>query len=93
MYYAFDESFRRSLKRLDPVQRLAIKQRIDLFIRAISVRQLPVGFGLKKITSKLWEIRSGLFQRILYWRSKEEITFTFVGNHDEVRRFLKHLHN
>ena len=91
MSYAFDESFTRSLRRFDPVQQLEIKRRVDLFIRAMSARQLPAGFGLKKIAPKLWEIRSGLSQRILYWQSKSEVTFTFVGNHDEIRHFLKHL--
>ena len=33
----------------------------------------------------------GLVQRILFWRTHDEARFTFVGNHNEVRRFLKHL--
>ena len=89
--YAFDASFARSLKRLQPLQQLDIKQRIDVFIRALDAHQLPAGFGLTKLAPKLWEVRCGLAQRILCWRSDEEIRFTFVGNHNEVRRFLKHL--
>ncbi len=91
MRYSFDASFQRSLKRFDPLQQLEIKRRIDLFIRASATPHLPVGFGLTKLRSPLWEIRSGLPQRILFWRTKDEVRFTFVGNHDEVRRFLKHL--
>jgi hypothetical protein len=89
--YAFDTSFTRSLKRFDPVQQLEVKHRIDLFIRALAAEQLPAGFGLTKLRPTLWEIRSGLAQRILFWRTHDEVRFTFVGNHDEVRRFLKHL--
>ena len=91
MQYSFDRSFQQSLKRFDPPQALEIKRRVDLFIRALAVQQLPIGFGLKKMGPALWEIRSGLAQRILFWRTKDEIRFTFVGSHDEVRRFLKHL--
>ena len=91
MRYAFDESFKRSLKRFDPAQQLEIKRRIDLFIRAMTAQRLPAGFGLTKLRPSLWEIRSGLAHRILLWRAHGEVTFTFVGSHDEVRRFLKYL--
>lgn len=91
MRFAFDRSFERTLKRFDPARQLLIKSRIDLFIRAIATQQLPAGCGLTKLRPDLWEIRSGLAQRILFWRAADEIRFTFVGNHDEVRRFLKHL--
>lgn len=90
MRYSFDTSFQRSLKRFDPLQQLELKRRIDLFIRAMAAHQLPAGFGLTQLRRALWEIRSGLPQRILFWRTKDEARFTFVGDHDEVRRFLKH---
>jgi len=89
--YTFDSSFKRSLKRFDPLQQLELKRRVDLFLRALAADQLPAGFGLTKLRPLLWEMRSGLAQRVLFWRSKDEIRFTFVGSHDEVRRFLKHL--
>ena len=91
MRYSFDSSFERSLKRFDPLQQLEIKRRIDLFIRAVAAEQLPVGLGLTKLRPHLWEVRSGLAQRILFWRTRNEARFTFVGSHDEVRRFLKQL--
>ena len=91
MRYTFDASFERSLKRFDSIQQLEIKRRVDLFIRAMAAWQLPAGFGLRKLRGELWEIRSGLAQRILLWRTKDDVCFTFVGTHDEVRRFLKHL--
>jgi hypothetical protein len=89
--YSFDSSFRRSLTRFYPVQQLELKRRVDLFLRALAAQQLPGGFGLTKLRPNLWEIRSGLAQRILFWRTRDEIRFTFIGSHDEVQRFLKHL--
>lgn len=91
MRFSFDASFERSLKRFDPLQQLEIKRRVDLFMRALVAQQLPAGFGLTKLRPALWEIRSGLAQRILFWRTTGEVRFTFVGNHEEVRRFLKAL--
>ena len=88
MRYTFDTSFERSLKRFDPAQQLELKRRLDLFIRALADQQLPAGFGLTKLRPGLWKIRSGLAQRILIWRTHDEVRFTFVGDHDEVHRFL-----
>ena len=65
MRYTFDASFERSLKRFDPALQLEIKRRVDLFIRALDAHQLPAGFGLTKLRPAVWEIRSGLAQRIL----------------------------
>jgi hypothetical protein len=89
--YSFDRSFQRSLKRFDPLEQLDIKRRVDFFIRALAAQKLPAGFGLTKLRPTLWEIRSGLPYRILFWRDKDGICFTFVWTHDEVCRFLKHL--
>ena len=91
MRYSFDASFARSLKRYDPALQLEIKRRVDLFIRALAAGHLPAGFGLTKLRHNVWEIRSGLAERMLFWRTGDSVTFTFVGDHDEVRRFLKHL--
>lgn len=52
---------------------------------------IPTGFGLTKLRPWLWEIRIGLSDRVLFWRERNNILFDFVGNHEEVRRFLKHL--
>lgn len=76
MHYAFDRSFERSLKRFDPLLQLEIKRRVDLFIRAVATQQLPAGFGLTQLRPHLWEIRSGLAQRILLWRTADEVRFT-----------------
>lgn len=60
-------------------------------MQGMEARQLPAGFGLTKLAPQLWEVRCGLAQRIVFWRTANEIRFTFVGNHNEVRRFLKHV--
>ena len=57
---------------------------------AMDVRQIPTGFGLKKFGGDLWEFRTDLPIRVLFQGDKESVTFLFVGNHNEVQRFLKH---
>lgn len=57
---------------------------------AMDVRQIPTGFGLKKVGGELWEFRTELAIRVLFEWKKGIITFLFVGNHNEVQQFLKH---
>jgi len=91
MNFSFDSSFRKSFKRYDISQKIEIKRKLDIFIRAFETEKIPYGFGLKCLKKNLWEIRINLPQRTLFWKFHKEIIFTFVGNHDEVIRFLKHI--
>jgi len=88
--FAFTRSFQKSLKRLHSHEKVAIQREVDSFMLAMDVRQVPTGFGLKKLGSDLWEFRADLPIRVLFQWDKRTITFLFVGNHNEVQRFLKH---
>lgn len=48
-----------------------------------------VGLGVKKLRKNLWEVRVGIKTRILFTLEPGLITFAFVGNHDEIKRYLK----
>jgi hypothetical protein len=39
----------------------------------------------------LWEMRAGLSLRAIFRLDKDEAIFLFLGNHDEVKRFLNSL--
>ena len=57
---------------------------------AMDVRQIPSGFGVKKLAGDLWEFRADLAMRVLFEWRKDTLTFLFIGNHNEVQRFIKH---
>ncbi len=88
--FAFAQSFQRSLKGLHPPEKVAIQRRVDSFMLAMDVRRIPTGFGLKKLGDDLWEFRTDLPIRVFFQWSKNTVTFLFLGNHNEVQRFLKH---
>ena len=69
---------------------MEIQRNIDALVRAFEARNLPVGFGIRKLGGSLWEFRMDLAARILFQWDKQAVTFLFVGNHKEVRQFLKH---
>ena len=90
MNYSFSRSFERSLKSLPLPEKVAIQRQIDAFMLAMDVRQIPSGFGLKKLGPDLWEFRADLAIRVLFQWNKDFLTFLLVGNHNEVNQFLKH---
>jgi hypothetical protein len=88
--YAFAKSFEKSLKSLSTQEKVAIQRQVDSFMLAMDTRQIPSGFGIKKLGGDLWEFRTDLTLRVLFKWTKSEIVFLFVGNHNEVSLFLKH---
>ena len=90
LQFAFARSFQKSLKDLHPQEKVAIQRQLDSFMLAIDVRQIPAGYGLKKLADQLWEIRTDLALRVLFHWDEDSITFLFVGNHNEVHRFCKY---
>ena len=88
--FAFARSFEKSLKRLHSQEKVTLKRQLDSFMLAIALHQIPTGFGLKKLSLNLWEFRTDIAIRVLFHWRKETVTFLFVGNHNEVGRFLKH---
>ena len=50
------------------------------------------GLGLRKLhLSGVWELRVGISLRALFRLREGEAVFVFLGNHDEIQRFLKTL--
>ena len=82
------KSYDRSFKRLtSPQQENAIKA-IDALIEFIKTGKKPQGLGLKKVRSDYWEIRLSVKNRIIFEFKGDVINFAFVGNHDDVKKFL-----
>jgi hypothetical protein len=88
--YLLSAGFERILRRRHPAERMEIQRNIDALVRAFEARNLPVGFGIKKMSGPVWEFRIDLATRILFRWDKQSVTFLFAGNHNEVRQFLKH---
>ena len=90
MRYAYKTSFDRSFKRLTPAEQYQTQQACDnLFIYLERKTPLLQGLGFKRIGLDYWEIRAGIKLRVLFEISHGCITFYFVGNHDQVHRFVR----
>ena len=85
----FLPSFWRSFERLSLDEQKRIQDSIPSFLDHFQKGNLPQGLGMKKLRKSIWEIRVGLSLRILFEIRKGGFNFFFVGNHDQVQRFLK----
>jgi len=87
--YEFKLSFDRHFKKLSSSRQKIAYQAIDTLINYLDENApLPPGLGLKNWHADYWEIRAGLKDRILF-EFTDKITFLMVGDHDEIRNFMK----
>ena len=49
------------------------------------------GVGLRDLGKRHYEVRDGLGTRFIFENRKDVLYFKKMGNHDEIRRFLKGL--
>ena len=89
MNTSFTPRFDRSFRKLSSPQQKTIFKVISNFTANLQKGSRPQGQGLRRLHDNIWEIRMGLALRVLFELGKDELTFIFVGTHDEVRRFLK----
>ncbi len=87
MNLVFTKSFERSLKKSPEGNRA--KEAVRSLIHALGSNMKPVGLGLKKLDDEVWEIRAGLRTRVLFALYPGEIRLLLVGDHQEIRHYLK----
>ncbi|MBI4957611.1 MAG: hypothetical protein HY908_36735 [Myxococcales bacterium] len=60
--------------------------------KAFGAPHLHAGLGLRKLhASGIWEARVGLGLRLVFAFAADTLTLVRVGDHDEVRRYLREL--
>ena len=91
MRYFRTELFKRTYQSLNPAR----KKRVDRALLQLEIlyseSQRPFGLGLKALQSRIWEIRAGLADRIVFRQQGNTVELLMVGNHDDIRRLLKRL--
>lgn len=91
MRYERKPAFERSLKQLPEIRKARLKQTIQQLVIFFETHQQPQGLGLKRLRKNYWEIRSGWGDRAMFRLSGDLVEFVIAGNHDEIRRFLRHV--
>ena len=89
MRYERKPAFERSIQRLPPDRKARTKEAVQQLVVFFETKQQPHGLGLKRLRGGYWEVRAGLGDRVLFRLSGDLVEFVIVGNHDEIRRFLR----
>ncbi len=69
--------------------RKEIGERISEVQRCFGQPHLHKGIGLRKLHDDYFEIRIGLKHRLVFENTPTALVYEFLGNHDEIKRFLK----
>ena len=89
MKITFLDRFRNQCRSATSQDRAAILKLILDLETVLASPQEHSGLGLRKLSpAGIWEARAGLSLRALFRLDKDEVAFVFLGNHDEVKRFL-----
>ena len=92
MRYEIKKSFDRSAKNLSEDDRMEMKKIIFEVLDVLSTgKQPPKGIRLTRLRNDCWEVGTSLKERILFRLSDDLVQFLLVGNHDDIKRALKHL--
>ena len=94
MIYKYKARFTKAFKRYDPQDRGRVAEAVEQIQTFFDTRQAPQGLGLKKLFSHeglgaVFEARATIALRILFSIQQDTVTFLMVGDHDEVRRFIR----
>ena len=89
MRHYFTPSFDPAYKKLSIREQTWVDLGVESLLRYLSQRKsLPQGLGLKRLTKRYWEVRASIDLRIIF-EMDDPIGFLLVGNHDDVRRFIR----
>lgn len=91
MLFTFQSSFDRCFKKLTPQKQRIVLSAIEELQIFYDTNLLIPGLGLKNLRKQYWEIRATLQDRIIFSLKDNTINFVLVGNHEDVRKFLKNL--
>ena len=80
----------KAIRAMPAAERRAVGERIAEAQRHFGQPHPHRGLGLRKLRDDWYEIRLGLKLRLVFENTSDALVFEFLGDHDDVKRFLKH---
>ncbi len=78
-----------TLARLPEPEQAAVLAALELISSAFGRPHVHSGLGLRQLRSGIYEARVGLSLRAVFSREGDTIKVQLIGNHDDVRRYLR----
>jgi hypothetical protein len=85
----FDNALLARIRALPKPERQKIGRALAQAQELFGQPHLHAGAGIRKISRSHFELRVGLEERLIFSNEPNELKFVFMGNHDEVKRFLR----
>ena len=83
-------SFERSVKKLTRQDKDNIAESLEGLNLFLLSGQAPAGFGFKKINHDKYEFRVDIRLRVVVKVEGGDYYLVLAGNHDEIKRYLRH---
>jgi hypothetical protein len=83
-------SFERSVKRLTRQDKDNLAEGLESFNEYLLSGDAPAGLGFKKINHDKYEFRVDIKLRVIIKAEGDDYYLVLAGNHDEVRKYLRH---
>ncbi|MBI5768294.1 MAG: hypothetical protein HZA93_10900 [Verrucomicrobia bacterium] len=84
-----DHGLLAAIRKLAAPERRELGEAIAAAQGAFGSPHAHLGAGVRKLKGRWYEVRAGLDRRIVFRECDDCLSFEFMGNHDDVRRFLK----
>lgn len=85
----YDRRLQRCIRHLTDRELMVVHAAMQGTAERFGRPHLHGGTGVQRLRANLYECRAGLGLRLLFERHGDELLFLFVGNHDNVRAYLK----
>ena len=81
--------FLRAYQRLRESDQRLVDSALTRLREYFQTGQAPAGLGIKHVGARTFELRVNLALRVVYVVEGDLVVLALLGNHDEVRRFLR----
>ena len=84
-----DNGLLAAIRKLTTADRREIGGAIAAAQEVFGAPHAHTGAGLRKLRGRWYEVRAGLGRRLIFRERDDCLSFEFMGNHDDVQRFLR----
>jgi mRNA-degrading endonuclease RelE of RelBE toxin-antitoxin system len=87
----FSPRFRSQARALPAQPRKRVANAVAALSDVLGKPHVHSGLGIRRLSGSYFEFRANRETRIVFKLERSTLTLLMVGNHDEVRRFLRNL--
>ena len=80
-----------ALKNLSDADVSRVEEALRVLPGCFGKPHLHAGISIRRLRKNIFECRAALKVRLLFRATAQALEIFFVGNHDEVRRLIRHL--